>query len=55
MSVYEHVHRFRPDASGRCTGGWFNNASDWVTCGSKRRVSDRHLPESDAKREERPA
>lgn len=42
MSVYNAIHRFTPGPDGRCTGGWFNNASDWIDCRSRQRASILH-------------
>src|SRR6185295_17894865 len=43
MSIYSALHRFDPDPqTGKCRGGWFNNASDWIDCGSRQRSSVLH-------------
>ncbi len=42
------IHRYDPDETGRCRGGWTNDAGEAVSCGSSQRSSVLHDdPEAD--------
>jgi hypothetical protein len=42
------IHKYVPDADGRCTSGWYNDQQEWVPCGSSQRSSVLHDdPESE--------
>lgn len=42
MSYEEAIHTYRPDATGRCWSGWYNERGVWVRCGSTQRESVLH-------------
>jgi hypothetical protein len=42
------IHKFDPDDTGVCRGGWFTNGGRWVPCRSTQRSSVMHDdPESE--------
>jgi hypothetical protein len=43
MGYEQAIHTYRPDAEGRCQGGWVSERSgEWVPCGSRQRSSVLH-------------
>jgi len=38
----DSIHTYEPDANGRCTSGWANDAGQWVPCRSTQRSSTLH-------------
>lgn len=42
------IHAYEPDATGRCTSGWYNDHGERIVCRSTQRSSTLHDdPESD--------